>query len=132
VFATVGLPEEIATFTKSYSTVLNSLTAARGFDQITMLLDFTNLLRDIKEDPKLMLHPLSQFADTAVRRTFFEWVKEKFGSEQPQEQNKKILEQFLVDFIPVCDEVRELRHSVKKALQSTLITVERELNRIEQ
>jgi len=91
VFATVDLPEEIATFKKSYSTVLNSFTAARGFDQITMLLDFTNLLREIKEEPTLMLRPLSQFADTAVRRTFFEWVKEKFGSEQPQDQNKKIL-----------------------------------------
>lgn len=132
VFATVGLPEEIALFKKSYATVLNSLTAARGFDQVTMLLDFTNLLRDIKEEPSMMLRPLSQFADTPVRRTFYEWVKEKFGSEQPQDQNRKILEQFITDFIPVCDEVRELKHSVEKALQSTLITVERELNRIEQ
>ena len=112
--------------------MLNSLTAARGFDQITMLLDFTNLLRDLKEDPSLMLRPLSQFADTAVRRTFYEWVKEKFGSEQTQDQNKKILEQFLTDFIPVCDEVRELKHSVEKTLQSTLISVERELNRMGQ
>lgn len=132
VFATVGLPEEIALFKKSYSTVLNSLTAARGFEQVTMLLDFTNLLREIKEEPSMMLRPLSQFADTPVRRTFYEWVKEKFGSEQPQEQNRKILEQFITDFIPVCDEVRELKHSVEKALQSTLITVERELNRLEQ
>lgn len=131
VFATVGLPEEIALFKKSYTTVLNSLTAARGFDQITMLLDFANLLRDIKDDPSIMQRSLSQFGDTAVRRSFFDWFKEKFATEQPHEHNKKILEQFLTDFIPVCDEVRELKNSVDKLLQSTMIFVERELSRQE-
>jgi hypothetical protein len=64
-----------------------------------------------------------------VRRTFLEWVKEKFGAEQPQDQNRLMLEQFLKDFIPVCDEVRELKHSVETMLQQTLILVERELSR---
>jgi hypothetical protein len=40
-----------------------------------------------------------------------------------------MLEQFIADFVPVCDEVRELRHSVERTLQQTLIAVERELQR---
>mgnify|MGYP002336018539 CR=1 FL=1 len=130
IFSTVGLPEEMALFKKAYTTVLNSLTASRGFDQVTILLDFTDLLREIKDDPKIMLEPLSRFAESPVRRTFLEWVKEKFGSEQPHEQNRKLLEQFLVDFVPVCDEVRELKNSVEKTLQQTMIIVERELQRL--
>ncbi|MBN9401067.1 MAG: MoxR family ATPase ['Candidatus Kapabacteria' thiocyanatum] len=129
IFATVGLPEEVALFKKAYTTVLNSLTASRGFDQVTILLDFTELLEDIRENPKLMQQPLSQFAGNHVRKSFFEWVKEKFGSENPQEQNRKLLEQFLTDFLPACDEVRELKHSVERTLQSTMIAVERELTR---
>jgi hypothetical protein len=59
-----------------------------------------------------------------------EWLKERFSGEQPVEQNKKMLEQFLTDFIPVCDEVRELKGSVDRVLQNTLIVAERELNRL--
>lgn len=129
IFATVGIPEEIALFKKAYTTVLNSLTASRGFDQITILLDFTDLLKDLRANPRMMLEPLSSFADTPVRRSFMDWVREKFGQDLPKDQNKKMLEQFIADFVPVCDEVRELRHSVERALQQTLITVERELQR---
>lgn len=129
IFATVGLPEEIALFKKAYQTVLNSLTASRGFDQVTVLLDYTDILEAIRKDPSMMTKPLSQFGDSPVRRTFFEWVKEKFGAEQPQDQNRLMLEQFLKDFVPVCDEVRELKHSVETTLAQTLIVVERELNR---
>jgi hypothetical protein len=58
-----------------------------------------------------------------------DWVREKFGQDLPQDQNRKMLEQFIADFVPVCDEVRELRHSVERTLQQTLIAVERELQR---
>ncbi|CAN5464832.1 AAA family ATPase [soil metagenome] len=129
IFTTVGLPEEMAQFKKAYTTVLNSLTASRGFDQVTILLDFTELLEDIKAKPFLMATPLSQFAGTAIRKSFFEWVKDKFGSEQTADTNKKTLEQFLTDFIPVCDEVRELKASVEKTFAQTMIIVERELNK---
>lgn len=129
IFATVGLPEEVALFKKAYTTVLNSLTAARGFDQVTMLLDFSDIVEAIRKQPTLMKQPLSQFSEGAVRRTFFEWIKEKLGSEQPHEHNRMLLEQFLKDFVPVCDEVRELKHSVEIALQQMLVSVERELQR---
>ena len=129
IFSTVGLPEEVELFNKAYTTVLNSLTAARGFDQVTILLDFTDILEQIRLDPQLMKSPLSEFSGTQVRRGFFEWVKEKFGSESPEEQNKLILEQFLEDFVPVCDEVRELKSSVEATLKQTMIRVEREFNR---
>jgi len=129
IFATVGLPEETALFKKAFSTVLNSLTAARGFEQVTVLLDFTDILEQIRQNPSLMRQPLSQFAGDQVRRSFFEWVKEKFGSEQPEDHNRMVLEQFIKDFVPVCDEVRELKHSVEQTLQQTLVAVERELNR---
>jgi len=129
IFATVGLPEEVALFRKAYTTVLNSLTASRGFDQVTVLLDFTDILEQIRQQPRLMMQPLSQFAGDQVRRSFMEWIKEKFGAEQPRDHNRLVLEQFLADFIPVCDEVRELKHSVETTLQQTLIAVERELQR---
>ena len=130
VFATVGLPEEIAMFKKAYTTVLNSLTASRGFDQITVLLDFTNLLERIRREPAILNQPLSQMSDTNVKLSFFEWVKERFSGQQPREQNKKLLEQFVQDFVPACDEVRELKHSVQSSLQQTMITAERELSRL--
>ena len=129
IFATVGIPEEISLFKKAYTTVLNSLTASRGFDQITILLDFTDLLRELRASPRMMLEPLTNFADTPVRRTFMDWIRERLGTDQPQDQNKKLLEQFIIDFVPVCDEVRELRHSVERTLQQTLIAVERDLQR---
>lgn len=129
VFATVGLPEETAMFKKACTTVLNSLTASRGFDQVTVLLDFTDLLERIRQDPSLLNQPLSQMADTNVKLSFFEWVKERFSGQQPREQNKKLLEQFLHDFVPACDEVRELKHSVERTLQQTMIAAERELSR---
>ena len=129
IFASVGLPDEIATFKKAYQTVYNSLTASNGFDQITVLLDFSELLEDIRTQPQLMRQPLHTFSATTVRRSLVEWIKEKIGQEQPADHNKKLLEQFLTDFIPVCDEVRELKHSVERKLQQTLIIVERELNK---
>lgn len=129
IFATVGLPEEVALFKKAYTTVLNSLTASRGFDQVTMLLDFADVVERLRQEPHLMKQPLSQFSTDQVRRSFFEWIKEKFGSEQPQDHNRMVLEQFLTDFVPVCDEVRELKHSVEMMLQQALIAIERDLQR---
>lgn len=129
IFATVGLPEEIALFKKAYQTVYNSLTASRGFDQVTVLLEFCDVLDTLREQPHMMRQPLSQFAESPVRRGFMEWLREKFGNESPAEHNRKMLEQFLSDFIPVCDEVRELKGSVERMLAQTLIVVERELNR---
>lgn len=128
IFTTVGLPEEVTMFKKAYTTVLNSLTASRGFDQVTVLLEFSDMLEVIRQDPLMMLKPLSSFGDGTVRKSFVEWVREKFGSDNPAEHNKKMLNQFLADFIPVCDEVRELKHSVEVILANTLIVVERELN----
>jgi len=129
IFTTVGMAEEMAQFKKAYTTVLNSLTASRGFDQVTILLDFTELLEEIKTNPAIMTRPLSQFANATIRRSFFEWMKEKIGGEQPADTNKKTLEQFLTDFVPVCDEVRELKSSVEKTFTQTMIIVERELSR---
>jgi MoxR-like ATPase len=129
VFATVGLPEETAMFKKACTTVLNSLTASRGFDQITVLLDFTDLLERIRQEPSILNQPLSQMADTNVKLSFFEWVKERFTGTQPREQNRKLLEQFVHDFVPACDEVRELKHSVERTLQQTMVAAERELSR---
>lgn len=130
IFATVGLPEETAMFKKACTTVLNSLTASRGFDQITVLLDFTDMLERIRQNPALLMQPLSQMSDTNVRLSFFEWVRERFTGQNAREQNKKLLEQFVHDFVPACDEVRELKHSVERTLQQTMMTAERELNRV--
>lgn len=129
IFATVGLPEEVALFRKAYTTVLNSLVSSHGFDQVTVLLEYTQILEELRSSPQKLREPLSMLSNTVVRRSFFDWVKQTFGNEQPEDKNRMMLEQFLKDFIPVCDEVRELKHSVEQLLQQTMITIERELNR---
>lgn len=124
IFATVGVPEEVELFRKAYSTVLNSLQASNGFEQLRLLLAFHSLLEQLRQDKSLFFKPLSTLTDTPLRRTFLEWLRETFGgADHTVEQNKRILEHFLRDFVPTCEEVREL----KQALERELVTLLRSL-----
>lgn len=124
IFATVGIPEEVELFRKAYTTVANSLQASNGFEQLRLLLAFQSLLEELQRDRSLFLRPLSSLAQTPLRRTFLDWIKETFGgADHTVEQNKRLLEQFLRDFVPACEEVRELKLSLERELAHFLRSI---------
>lgn len=116
MFATVGLPEEIQQFKKSYSAVYKSLNAGNGFEQIRMLIAYENLLEHIEEDHTILQQPLQQILSTThLRMTLLEWLKEKVaGIDQTVHQNKRALESLIRELVPVCDEVREMKLALEK------------------
>ena len=115
IYATAGIPEEKALYEKSYNTVYNSLTAANGFEQIRSLIAYEGVLEQIEEDPTILQQPLDKtLSDTALKRTLLEWIKDTLHIEHNVLHNKKVLESFLKQMIPSCDEVRELKHALEK------------------
>jgi MoxR-like ATPase len=127
IFATVGVPEEIALFKKAFTTVQNSLVSTNGFEQIATLLAFETLLQHIREDRSLMEHSLGELTDTPTRRSFRDWFNEVFGGlDKTVGQNRRSLETFIQEFIPASDEVRELKVSVENLMTKVFQELERE------
>ncbi|MEN3026094.1 MAG: AAA family ATPase [Chlorobiota bacterium] len=125
LFATVGVPEEVELFRRAYTTVLHSLHASHGFEQLQLLLSFQSLLEQLQQDRSLFFKPLSSLTNSPLRRTFLEWLKETFGgADQTVQQNKRVLEQFLRDFVPACEEVRELKQALERELAALLRALE--------
>ncbi len=121
VFATLGMEEHENLFKKSYSSLVNTLSVSNGFSQLKVLLGFHDLLNEIEMNPDLMNAPLSKLDATPVRRTFLDWVKESLGgADSSFAQNKKLLEGYLSEFIPVCDEIRDLKSSLELELREFL------------
>ncbi len=124
IFATVGVPEEVELFRKAYTTVLHSLHASNGFEQLRLLLAFQSLLEQLRQDKSLLFKPLSSLTTSPLRRTFLEWLRETFGgADHTVEQNKRALERFLHDFVPACEEVRELKQALERELTEFLRSV---------
>lgn len=127
VFATVGIPEEVAMYKKAYTTVLNTMMSSNGFEQIKVLLGFESLLSEIRKDHSAMERPLASLTNSQLKKTFLDWVKETIGGiDQTPEHNKKLIEDFLKDFIPACDETRELKTSLEKEMIRLFQEIERE------
>ncbi len=125
IFATVGVPEEVELFRKAYTTVLHSLHASNGFEQLRLLLAFESLLEQLQQDHSLLFRPLSSIAQSPLRKTFLDWLKETFGgADHTVQQNKRLLEQFLRDFVPACEEVRELKQALERELTQFLRSIE--------
>ncbi len=115
IFATVGVEEEVQTFNKSYTTLVNTLSVSNGFEQLKVLLSFASMLSELKADPRLLGHPLTELEHTPIRRTFFDWLKDSLsGGGSVEDQNRRILRQFLQEFIPVCEEIRELKAQLEQ------------------
>jgi MoxR-like ATPase len=115
IFATVGLPEETQMFHKSYTTIHNSLNAGNGFEQIRTLIAYETVLEQIEKDPQILQQPLEKtLSNNQLRRTLLEWLQDTLGIEHTVQHNKRVLENFLKEMIPVCDEVRELKHALEK------------------
>ena len=115
IFATAGLPEETHLFDKSFTAVFNSLNAGNGFEQIRTLIAYESLLEQIEKDPFILQQPLDKtLSNSQLRRSLLDWIKDALQIDHTVQQNKKILESFLKNLIPVCDEVRELKNSLEK------------------
>ncbi|MFM8179371.1 MAG: hypothetical protein ACKOAG_09355, partial [Candidatus Kapaibacterium sp.] len=127
VFSTVGVPEDVALYKKSFSAVQNSLLSANGFEQISTLLAFETLLMHIREDHELINLSLGELTQSPTRRSFFDWFKETFGGmDKTVAQNQRSLEAFLAEFSPACDEVRELKAAVAQLMTKVFQEIERE------
>ncbi len=115
IFATAGLPEESHLFDKSFTAVFNSLNAGNGFEQIRTLIAYESLLEQIEKDPFILQQPLDKtLSNSQLRRSLLDWIKDALQIDHTVQQNKKVLESFLKNLIPVCDEVRELKNSLEK------------------
>lgn len=116
IFATVGMPDEVQMFRRSFDAVRKSLTTGNGFEQIRILLAFETLLEQIEKDHTILQQPLDATLSTSqLRRTLLEWVKERIaGIDQTIHHNKRVLESFIRELVPVCDEVRELKLALEK------------------
>ncbi len=133
IFATVGVPEEVALYKKAFQTVQNTMVSSNGFDQIATLLAFETLLQHVREDRSLLDQPLGELTQTPLRRNFIEWFKETFGGvDKTVAQNRRSLEQFISEFVPACDEVRELKVSVEQLMTKVFQEIEREQARAEE
>ncbi len=122
IFTTLGMDDERQMFAKSYTTLVNTLSVSNGFDQLKVLLGFASLVDDLKRDPALLERPLSELQTSPIRRTVIEWVKDVFsgGGDQTVENNKKVLASFLREFIPVSDEIRELKQNLEAEVQKLM------------
>ena len=115
IFATAGLPEETHLFDKSFTAVFNSLNAGNGFEQIRTLIAYESLLEQIEKDPFILQQPLDKtLSNSQLRRSLLDWIKDALQIDHTVQHNKKVLESFLKNLIPVCDEIRELKNSLEK------------------
>jgi Lon protease-like protein len=95
--------------------VYNSLTSSNGFEQIRSLIAYEEVLEQIEENPTFLQQPLDKaLSDTPLRRTLLEWIQDTLNIDHTILHNKRVLEAFLKNMIPSCDEVRELRQALEK------------------
>ena len=78
--------------------------------------DVAQVLEQIELDHTILQRPLNTtLSNTPLRMTLLEWLKEKVaGIDQAVHHNKRVLEHFIHDLVPVCDEVRELKLALEK------------------
>ncbi|MBC8144229.1 MAG: AAA family ATPase [bacterium] len=110
LFTTVGIEDERVIWKKAATTLGHQFAATGAVEQVRTLLDFKNLLDQIKSDPTTMQRPITELDHLPVRRTLREWARETLGmSDVDVEQNRRLIEEFLARFQPATDEVRDLR-----------------------
>jgi hypothetical protein len=102
-------------------------------EQIATLLAFETLLQHIRQDRSILEQPLGELGTTPIRRTFIEWFKETFGGvDRTVAQNRRQLEQFIAEFIPTTEEVRELKLAVERLMMRVFQEIERDQARAEE
>lgn len=115
LFTTVGEQEERAAWKKASSTLRHQFNATGAFDQLEALLGFKDLLVHLRNNPDDLAQPLSQIEDVPVKRGLLEWARETLGfADANYENNRRIITEYLEQFTPATQEVRDLCESLKK------------------
>lgn len=115
LFTTVGVDEEREAWNKACSALMHQFTATNAFGQLETLLDFRELLTHIKRNPEDLAKPIAQIDGIPVRRTLVEWARETFGlADENIENNRRIITEYLEQFQPATQEVRELKEQLQK------------------
>lgn len=111
----VGMRDQKELFEKSYDTILRQLSAARAFEQIQSMLEFQEFVEKLKRNPALLQQPISSMEGFPIRRTILEWAKETLGiTDASVEHNRRLLEGYLKSFVPVTEEIHELKQQQER------------------
>lgn len=115
LFTTVGIEEERTTWNKATQALQHQFLASNAMEQLKTLLDFKALLDQLKADPALLHQPITAIENMAIKRTLREWARETFGiADVSVENNRRLVTEFLENFPPATDEVRELRTRLRQ------------------
>ena len=94
---------------------MHQFTATNAFGQLETLLDFRELLTHLKRNPEDLAKPITQIDGVPVRRTLVEWARETFGlADENLENNRRIITEYLEQFQPATQEIRELKEQLQK------------------
>lgn len=111
MFTTLGVAEEKKLWTKAYQTVYNTLAVSNGFDQLRVLLSLAELIEQIRSNPAMLQQPLNDYEHSPVKKSLLMWIKDILSKQDSTaERNLEVLKIFLSEFVPVCDEIRELKN----------------------
>ncbi len=114
LFTTVGIEEEREIWRKASSTLTHQFNATGAFDQLGTLLGFKDLIVHLRQNPEDIAKPLSQIEGIPIRRTVVEWARETLGfADATVENNRRMITEFLDQFAPATQEVRELKESLQ-------------------
>lgn len=114
LFTTVGIDEEREIWRKASSTLTHQFNATGAFEQLGTLLGFKDLIVHLRQNPEDIAKPLEQIEGVPIRRTVVEWARETLGfADATVENNRRMITEFLDQFAPATQEVRELKESLQ-------------------
>lgn len=110
LLCTAGLREEHEVWDKSFDSLRNHWSASHAFDQLHLLLELQDVLDRIQIDRTLLQKPISELANTKVKRTLGEWARAKLGLGIDEAQhNHRLLSAYVDGVEPLTDEIRLLK-----------------------
>lgn len=114
LFTTIGVDEEREIWRRASSALSHQFSATNAFDQLATLLGFKELITHLRQNPEDISRPLSQIEGIPVRRTLVEWARETLGfADANYENNRRMITEYLDQFSPATQEVRELKESLQ-------------------
>lgn len=114
LFTTIGVEEEREIWRKASSALTHQFSATGAFDQLATLLGFKDLITHLRENPEDIGRPIGQIEGVPVKRTLVEWARETLGfADANYENNRRMITEYLEQFTPATQEVRELKESLQ-------------------
>lgn len=114
LFTTIGIEEERETWRKASTALTHQFSATGGFDQLATLLGFKDLITHLRKNPEDIARPLGDIEAAPVKRTVVEWARETLGfADATYENNRRMITEFLDQFAPATQELRELKESLQ-------------------